>query len=124
MNKMSASDQKIGRAILENPAEVINITISQLAKKAKVSDASITRFCRNLSLSGFHELKILLAQSMGQKESESLRELPKDDIQAALAQIEKNKQKRPLNKIRRIRFAYDGHSCGCCYNFKHGCKPV
>ena len=91
MNKMSASDQKIGRAILENPAEVINITISQLAKKAKVSDASITRFCRNLSLSGFHELKILLAQSMGQKESESLRELPKDDIQAALAQIEKNK---------------------------------
>lgn len=91
MNKMSASDQKIGRAILENPAEVINITISQLAKKAKVSDASITRFCRNLSLSGFHELKILLAQSMGQKESESLRELPKDDIQAALAQFEKNK---------------------------------
>lgn len=91
MNKMSASDQKIGRTILENPTEVINITISQLAKKAKVSDASITRFCRNLSLSGFHELKILLAQSMGQKESESLREIPKDDIQAALAQIEKNK---------------------------------
>ena len=91
MNKMSASDQKVGKTILENPAEVINITISQLAKKAKVSDASITRFCRNLSLSGFHELKILLAQSMGQKESESLRELPKDDIQAALAQIEKNK---------------------------------
>lgn len=91
MNKMSASDQKIGRTILEDPAEVINITISQLAKKAKVSDASITRFCRNLSLSGFHELKILLAQSMGQKESESLRELPKDNIQAALAQIEKNK---------------------------------
>ena len=51
MNKMSASDQKIGKTILENPAEVINITISQLDKKAKVSDASITRFCRNLSLS-------------------------------------------------------------------------
>lgn len=91
INKMSASDQKIGKTILEDPAEVMNITISKLANKAKVSDASITRVCRNLSLSGFHELKILLAQSMGQKESKSLKELPKDDIQAVLAQIEKNK---------------------------------
>lgn len=77
MSNMSTSDQKVGRTILKNPAVVINITISQLAKRANVSDASITRFCRNLSLSGFHELKILLAQCIGQKESESLKNSPK-----------------------------------------------
>lgn len=63
-----------------------------------------------MSLSGFHELKILLAQSIGQKESESLKELPKDDIQAALAQIEKNKigeiqatlGEIPTNKLEKI----------------------
>lgn len=110
MNSMSASDQKIAKTILKDPEQIINITISQLAKKAEVSDASITRFCRNLSLSGFHELKILLAQSIGQKESESLKELPKDDIQAALAQIEKNKigeiqttlGEIPTNKLEKI----------------------
>lgn len=91
MSSMSPSDQKVGRTILKNPATIINITISQLAKRAGVSDASITRFCRNLSLSGFHELKILLAQCIGQKESESLKKLPKDDMQAALGEIEKNK---------------------------------
>lgn len=107
---MSASDQKIAKTILKDPEQIINITISQLAKKAEVSDASITRFCRNLSLSGFHELKILLAQSIGQKESESLKELPKDDIQAALVQIEKNKigeiqttlGEIPTNKLEKI----------------------
>ncbi|MDE6546338.1 MAG: MurR/RpiR family transcriptional regulator, partial [Lactobacillus sp.] len=107
---MSASDQKIAKTILKDPEQIINITISQLAKKAEGSDASITRFCRNLSLSGFHELKILLAQSIGQKESESLKELPKDDIQAALAQIEKNKigeiqatlGEIPTNKLEKI----------------------
>lgn len=110
MNSMSASDQKIAKTILKDPEQIINITISQLAKKAEVSDASITRFCRNLSLSGFHELKILLAQSIGQKESESLKKLPKDDIQAALAQIEKNKigeiqatlGEIPTNKLEKI----------------------
>ncbi len=73
LNKMLASDQKIGKTIIEDPVKVMNITISQLAKRAEVSDASITRFCRNLSLSDFHELKIMLAQSVGRRESESLK---------------------------------------------------
>ncbi len=63
-----------------------------------------------MSLSGFHELKILLAQIIGQKESESLKELPKDDIQAALVQIENNKigeiqttlGEIPTNKLEKI----------------------
>ena len=44
MSSMSPSDQKVGRTILKNPATIINITISQLAKRAGVSDASIQDF--------------------------------------------------------------------------------
>lgn len=88
---MSQTDQKIAQVILTNPRGIINDTISELAKKAGVSDASVSRFCRNLGLKGFHELKIQLAQLGGLKESESLTSIPKDDLQAALAKIQANK---------------------------------
>ena len=42
MNKMSASDQKIGRSILDGPADVIIITMSQLSKIAIVSVAYLS----------------------------------------------------------------------------------
>ena len=88
---MSQSDQKIAHVILENPAHIVNMTISALAKKANVSDASVTRFCHNLSLTGFHDLKIQLAQADGNKKSHSLQDIGKDNLQSGLKQIEDNK---------------------------------
>ncbi len=87
--KMSASDQKIAQVILEQPEKVVNFTISELAKLAEVSDASVTRFCHNLGLIGFHDLKIKLAQD--NTESVSLQNMSKNDVLASLNLIEKNK---------------------------------
>lgn len=92
LQTMSASDQKIAQVILKKPQKIINATISELSKQAKVSDASVTRFCHNLGLSGFHDLKIQLAQAVDNQESQALKKMPKDDMQAALSQIEKSKQ--------------------------------
>lgn len=41
---MSQSDQKIAHQVLDNPAKIVNSTISELAKMATVSGASVTRF--------------------------------------------------------------------------------
>lgn len=90
LNIMSSSDQKIAKVVLANPQQVIDATISDLAKKAKVSDASVTRFSHNLGLTGFHELKIRLAQTAG--EDNSIKAIPKGDLDAALHQIATNKE--------------------------------
>lgn len=86
---MSASDQKIAQVILKQPEQVVNYTISKLATEAGVSDASVTRFCHNLNLTGFHDLKIQLAQNA--TESVSLQNMSRDDASANLELIEKNK---------------------------------
>lgn len=65
LQSMSQSDQKIAQKIIENPGQIVNCTISELANLAKVSDASVTRFCHNLGLAGFHDLKIQLVQVAG-----------------------------------------------------------
>lgn len=89
--KLSASDQKIAQVVLDQPAEIVNYSISQLAKKASVSDASVTRFCHNLGLIGFHDLKIKLAQVQDQEKSLSLQEIGQDDLQDGLQKIADNK---------------------------------
>ena len=89
LSTMSASDQKIAQVVLKQPEQVVNYTISKLATEAGVSDASVTRFCHNLNLTGFHDLKIQLAQNA--TESVSLQNMSRDDTSANLELIEKNK---------------------------------
>lgn len=88
---MSQSDQKVAKQVLADPEKIVNSTISELAKIAAVSGASVTRFCHNLGLTGFHDLKIQLAQVFGNEKSHSLQKIAKDDLQTALKQIGDNK---------------------------------
>lgn len=88
---MSQSDQKVAKQVLADPEKIVNSTISELAKIAVVSGASVTRFCHNLGLTGFHDLKIQLAQVSGNEKSHSLQKIAKDDLQTALKQIGDNK---------------------------------
>lgn len=88
---MSQSDQKIARQILRNPEQIVDCTISEIANLAQVSGASVTRFCHNLGLTGFHNLKIQIAQTSSNEKSQSLKDIANDDLQIALKQIDKNK---------------------------------
>ena len=93
---MSASDQKIAQVILKQPEQVVNYTISKLATEAEVSDASVTRFCHNLDLTGFHDLKIQLAQNA--TESVSLQNMSRDDeIKATLENVTEAKLDQVLH---------------------------
>ncbi|WP_100487079.1 MurR/RpiR family transcriptional regulator [Sporolactobacillus pectinivorans] len=63
LGHFSKSEKKIVDLMINDPQFVINATISQLAHRANVSEASISRFCKRIDLNGFHHLKVLLAQS-------------------------------------------------------------
>lgn len=62
--KLKGSAQKAAQFILNSPRESINLTITELAVRAGVSEASIVRFAQLLGYSGFHALKIGLAEDI------------------------------------------------------------
>lgn len=90
LGTMTQTDKKIAGVILANPQKAINYTISELATLAAVSEASISRFCKNLSLTGFHHLKIELAK-VSDDEATYYDEINIDNIQQALTTIKTNK---------------------------------
>jgi DNA-binding MurR/RpiR family transcriptional regulator len=62
--KLKGSAQKVAQFIVNAPRETINLTITELGKRAGVSEASIVRFAQSLGYSGFHALKIGLAEDL------------------------------------------------------------
>ncbi len=62
--KLKGSAQKAAQFIVNSPRETINLTITELGGRAGVSEASIVRFAQALGYSGFHALKIGLAEDL------------------------------------------------------------
>ncbi|MFN8488518.1 MAG: MurR/RpiR family transcriptional regulator [Caldilineaceae bacterium] len=62
--KLKGSAQKAAQFIINSPRETINLTITELGRRAGVSEASIVRFAQSLGYSGFHALKIGLAEDL------------------------------------------------------------
>lgn len=63
------TEKKIADFILNNPRKLIHSTISQVADKLAVADATIFRFCKKINFKGFHDLKISLATEFSQETS-------------------------------------------------------
>lgn len=74
-NEMGKSEKKIAEWILENPDEILPLSIVELAEKCKSSEATIVRFAKRLGFGGYQELKISLAKESGKKRiSENITE--------------------------------------------------
>lgn len=59
------SERKVGSFILLDPAPVLAMRISDLARGAEVSEPTVIRFCRALGFDGFQSFKLQLAQYLG-----------------------------------------------------------
>lgn len=60
-NDLTKAEQKIADYILQNSANVIHMTIAELAEASQSAEATIFRFCRKLNFVGFQGLKVALA---------------------------------------------------------------
>lgn len=61
-NSLSKAQQRIADFILNNIGDVIYLTITEVAEKASVGEATISRFCWSLGYKGFQDMKLVLAQ--------------------------------------------------------------
>lgn len=62
-HSLTRSGQRLADYILANAHDAQYMSISGLADNSGVSEASITRFCRSLGLSGYNSLKLALAKT-------------------------------------------------------------
>jgi DNA-binding MurR/RpiR family transcriptional regulator len=80
--------QTIGQAVLDDPRAIIHLTVSDLALRTATSVASVVRFCQDIGLRGYADLKIRLAADTIPTE-ETLHEgiSPTDDPSTVLKKV-------------------------------------
>ena len=62
LRSLNAAEKKVAKYILENPDDVLNMTISELAAESSVSESTVFKLCRTLDFNGFRDFKITLAR--------------------------------------------------------------
>lgn len=88
------SEKKIGTYIIQHTAQVVDMTVGELAHACGVSDASVSRFCKKINMKGFHHLKITLAKEISEKgndDKEVSNHISVNDIEQSLKNILANK---------------------------------
>ncbi len=89
------SERKIGTYIIQHTAEVVDMTVGELAQACGVSDASVSRFCKKIDMKGFHHLKITLAKEISERgkdrDEEVSNHISVNDIDQSLKNILANK---------------------------------
>lgn len=78
------AERRIADAILQNPEEVINLSITELAERSDVSESTVVRFCKTLGYKGYYELKISIARELIISPQQIYEEINLNDTVAAV----------------------------------------
>lgn len=62
---LKPSEARVGRFVIENPREVIHLSVGGVGVAAEVSPSTVVRSCQRLGFRGFQHLKIALAGELG-----------------------------------------------------------
>lgn len=69
-NQFTKAEKKVADFILQNPREVLFMSITDLADRCQVGDTSVFRFCKTMELKGYQEFKMLLSLSLNDGDGE------------------------------------------------------
>lgn len=62
--KLSKTEQRVARYILENAEKVTSFTVSDLADGSGASDATVVRTCKSLGFTNFQDFKVSMARNL------------------------------------------------------------
>jgi RpiR family transcriptional regulator, carbohydrate utilization regulator len=82
--QLRPSEQRLADYVLGASREVLDLSMTDLAARAGVSQPTIARFCHALGYSGFREFKIRLAQSVAPGVSSVYRDVEPDESAAGI----------------------------------------
>lgn len=79
--RASAAERRVALAIIADPMQVLDMTITELAHSCGTSQASVARFCQTLGYTGYRQLRVQVATATGRERAELDRfELDDDEI--------------------------------------------
>lgn len=64
-NRLTATEKRIADFILKSPKSVLHMTAKELSGASGAAPSAVIRLCESLGINGFSEMKILLAQELG-----------------------------------------------------------
>lgn len=94
---LSPSEKKVGEFILENPEQVIRMTLAEIANLTGVSDATAVRFCRSIGYKGWLEYKISLTQALPKSPQLIHKDVSLEDSPGTIARKVFEDSKQALN---------------------------
>ncbi len=84
-SSLSSSEKKVADYILDHSNETIRMTLADVAQEAKVSDATVLRFCRSVGYKRWLEFKIDLTQTLPNLPEQILDEVIEGDSPGIIA---------------------------------------
>lgn len=72
MHSLTPKEQQVASFIIEYPAEVINMSIDELASACGTSTSSVVRLCKSANYSGYKELCRVLSTDLVLNQSETI----------------------------------------------------
>lgn len=75
----SKAECRIIDYIVNNPHEVVYLSLAKLAERTQTSDVTIIRLCKKIDLSGYPELRIIIAQSFTTLQQPSSQDIKDTD---------------------------------------------
>lgn len=88
---LAPAEQRVGGAVLADPAAAAARTITELARACGTSETTIVRFCRSLGLQGYPALRLSLAAAVGQEAGKARFAGgdidPTDDLETVISKI-------------------------------------
>lgn len=110
LSALSDAEQAVAKYVLANAEEVIHLSTQQLAKRAGVSNATITRFCKSVGTKGFPDFKIIMSSEIASPHSIQ-EELKPDD---SLNQIKHQLSLRMTSAIKETESLVQNNSIESC----------
>ncbi|MFJ9819578.1 MurR/RpiR family transcriptional regulator [Streptomyces sp. NPDC101151] len=83
LSSFAPSERRVAEAVLADPAQAAELSISALAKRADTSVATVMRFCRAIEITNYPQLRLALAAAAAREHALSGdRPAPGTDISA------------------------------------------
>lgn len=85
---LTPAEQRVADFILNNPEEVIYMSVTELAEKCDVGDGTVVRFAHDIGLSGYQELKLVLSRDLSNSFEYVLEDVsPEDSLEDIVRKI-------------------------------------
>ena len=102
--ELSRSERLVAEIVLEQPEQILQLAIAEMADLAGVSQPTVIRFCRSLGRSGYADFKLALAQSLATRTNYVHTDLSSDN---SLGDVAREVFDHAINSLLSIRSSLD-----------------